>query len=122
MFEDFLNHKCNIFHLIEVEKEVGYGIQTEVVREPEKEPSLTDIPCHFHIAQSNFLQIVQEEPYSRVSGETKLSLPIDTDIRKNDIVQDCDTGLFYRADLPKRVRNHHIIVTVRREDGTKGAI
>lgn len=122
MFEDFLNHKCDIFHLVEKKKAAGYGIKIGNVMEIEDEPSLVDIPCHFHIGQSNSLRVNQEKPYSAFSGETKLTLPIGTDIRINDIVRDCDTGLKYRADLPNKVQDHHITVTIRREDGLEGAI
>ena len=68
------------------------------------------------------LQIVQGEPYSSLEGQVKLSLPIGTGIRKNDIVQSRETGLRYRADVPREIRGHHIIVTLRREGGVKGAI
>lgn len=122
MFEDFLNHKCDIFHLVEVEKTAGYGVRTGKRMEVEDTPSLTEVRCHFHITQSNFLRIEQGEPYSRLSGETKLTLPIGTDIRMNDIVRDCDTGMRYRADLPNKIQDHHISVVIRREDGQKGAI
>jgi hypothetical protein len=122
MFDELLDHRCDIYHLIDGKKTAGYGIKTNYISEHEENPSLTDVPCHFHNSQSNFLRIEQSTPYSRLSGETKLTLPVGTDIRKNDMIRDCGTGMKYRADMPKTIRGHHISVTVRREDGLKGAI
>lgn len=121
MFEDFFNHTCDIFHLVEQASTKDYGIKVAKQYVYEKEPSEKDVPCHFHI-QSDTLKIVQKEPYSILSGEVKLSLPIGTDIRKNDRVQSKETGLCYYADVPRNIREHHIIVQVRREEGVKGAI
>lgn len=121
MFGDFLNHKCDIFHLVDDSCQEGYGIKAMEKRIPEETPSEQGIPCHFHV-RSDSLQIVQGEPYRSLSGQVKLSLPFGTDIRKNDIVQSQETGICYRADLPREVRGHHMIVTLRREPGLKGAI
>ena len=121
MFEDFLNHRCDIFHLVEETQSAGYGIRTGNVLRHEAEPSLTEVPCHFHV-QSDFIRIEQNEPYPRLSGEEKLSLPYGTDIRQNDLVRDCQTGHCYRCDIPKNIREHHIVVKIRSEEGLKGAI
>ena len=123
MFEDYMNHTCNIIHLEEGTVEVGYGINAEDVPRAEKEPAEKEIPCHFHLKTSNYLKVIQNEPYSSVDGEVKLSLPAGTDIRKNDIVEDCRSGLRFRAGVPKEVYGgHHIIVTVTRMEGVKAAI
>lgn len=121
MFEDFLNHTCDIFHLVEQPSTEDYGIKVAKQSVYEKEPSEKDVPCHFHI-QSDGIKLIQEEPYRRLSGEIKVSLPIGTNIRKNDRVQSKETGLCYLADVPRNIREHHIIVQVRREEGVKGAI
>ena len=66
-------------------------------------------------------KIVQKEPYPAVEGEAKLALPYGVDIRENDFVK--SRGLIYRAGIPKAVHgNHHIVVTIKREEGIKGAI
>ncbi|MCI9645331.1 MAG: DUF3599 family protein [Lachnospiraceae bacterium] len=121
MFRDLLDHRCDIFHLVDSPINGGYGIKAMAKREPARVPSVRDVPCHFHINGSS-LQIAQEEPYSSLQGQVKLSLPIGTDIRKNDVVQSQETGLRYRAGVPREIRGHHIIVTLRREEGVKGAI
>lgn len=123
MFDDFMNHKCNIYHLEDNAVNIGYGIKAESVRKPQPEAALKEVPCHFHIRMNNYLQLVQKEPYSRVDGKIKLSLPPGTDIRMNDTVEDCRDGLKYRAGKPQEVYGgHHIVVVLTREDGLKGAI
>lgn len=121
MFEDFLNHRCDIFHLAKKEMEGCYGIRTGDAMVPEQEPSQENVPCHFH-TKSGSLRIMQEEPYRSLSGEIKLTLPAGTDIRENDVIRSRETGLCYRADLPRKIRNHHVTVTLRREDGVEGAL
>ena len=41
----------------------------------------------------------------------------------HDTVEDCETLLRYRAGIPRKIHgNHHIIVTIRREEGEPNAI
>jgi hypothetical protein len=123
MFEDFLNHRCNIYHLEDESVDIGYGIKEQNVKKPSAIPSEKEVPCHFHIVKSNSVMIVQGEPFAKVVGEVKLSLPIDTDIRDNDTVEDCKNGIKYRASIPNEVHGgHHITVTLFRENGTGAAI
>ena len=121
MFDDFLNHRCDIYHLEEKEQTAGYGIKTGKVLRHEAEPSLKDVRCHFHTT-SNFLRIEQNEPYLSITGESKLSLQIGTDIRENDKIRDCQSGHFFICDIPRNIRDHHISVKIRNEKGLKGAI
>lgn len=121
MFEDFLNDRCDIFHLKEQLVTVGYGIEATGISLPGTEPAAEDVPCHFH-NKTNTLRIVQNEPYSGLEGEVKLSLPFGTDIRENDLVVNKATGIRYRADVPKYIRDHHITVMLKRESGVKSAI
>ena len=121
MFDDFLNHKCDIYHLETEKVEAGYGTRTGDTKTAQ-ETAEVGVPCHFH-RKNNTLRIVQSEPHSEVDGEVKLSLPAGTDIRKNDRVFDYETGIFYRAGLPKLIHgDHHIIVTITRETGVPNAI
>lgn len=121
MFEDLLDHRCDIFHLVDSSSPGGYGIKVMAGRVPAGKAAEECVPCHFHV-NGGAMQIVQGEPYSALQGQVKLSLPIGTDIRENDIVQSRETGLRYRADVPRNIRGHHITVTLRREGGVKGAI
>lgn len=123
MFEDFLDSTCNIYHTENKTVDPGYGIRPRVVKTSGKTIDLEAVPCHFHIKVGNTVRVVQREPYSEVDGETKLTLPIGTDIRVNDTVEDCKTGLKYRAGVPHEVHGgHHIVVQIYREGGTRAAI
>lgn len=122
MFEDFLDHTCNIYHMEVSPVNAGYGIQAADTR-TEGGEFLLGVPCHFYVRQNDFLRIVQNEPYSSVDGDIKLALPYGTDIRMNDTVEDCETLLRYRAGVPRTVHGgHHIIVTLRRREGEPNAI
>ena len=122
MFDDFFNHSCNIYHLVDEAVNVGYGIQAADTRTEDVQAE-ENVPCHFYVRQNDQLRVVQNEPYSSIDGDIKLALPYGTDIRVNDTVEDCDTLLRYRAGVPRVVHgNHHIIVTVRRKEGEPNAI
>lgn len=121
MFDDFLDHKCDIYHTVSADVKIGYGINAARVTECPQEPDLIDVPCHFHISAG--LAIVQEEPYARLEGTVKLTLPFNTEIRENDFVRSKETGYIYRAEIPRGIHgNHHLIVNLRRENGIKGAV
>lgn len=123
MFEDFMDHRCNIYHLVDAAEDCGYGIRSVETRIMESTASEQDVPCHFHVRDNNTIRIVQNEPFSSVCGEVKLSLPTGTDIRENDIVESIKTGLKYRAGIPKTIHNgHHIVVALYREGGVNSAI
>lgn len=123
MFEDFFNHRCNIYHLEDRRVNIGYGIEAGNVRVPRKEADEKDIPCHFHIKANGNMRITQKEPYAKIDGDVKLSLPAGTDIRKNDVVEDCSNGIKYRAGIPREVHGgHHIVVMLTCEEGTDGAL
>lgn len=121
MFEDFLNDRCDIFHLEEQSITIGYGIEATGISLPATEPVAKDVPCHFH-NKTNTLRIVQNELYSSLEGEVKLSLPFGIDIHENDLVINKKTGIRYRADVPKDIHGHHITVMLKRESGVKSAI
>lgn len=122
-WEDFLNHRCDIYHLVDAGDAGAFGIRAAEHLVPEEIPSETDVHCHFHINQNNLTRLTQNEPETAIEGQIKCSMEIGTDIRKNDIVFSHEDGLRYRAGVPRTVaHDHHIIVTLYREDGVKGAI
>ncbi len=123
MFEDYLNHTCNIYHIASEVVNVQYGLKVTHIKRAGKEPDEKNIPCHFHIRLNSSLRISQKEPYTVLTGEEKLTLPAGTDIRINDVIEDCRNGIKYRAGLPKEVHGgHHIIVTISRDDGAEEAL
>lgn len=123
MFEDFFNHRCNIYHLEDRRVNIGYGIEAGNVRVPRKEADEKDIPCHFHVKANGNVRITQKEPYAKMDGDVKLSLPAGTDIRKNDVVEDCSNGIKYRAGIPREVHGwHHIVVMLASKEGVEAAL
>lgn len=123
MFEDFLNHTCNIYHLSDEQVNIGYGVKATSVKKPQQEPAEKNVKCHFHIRTNSGMRVSQKEPYSVLTGEGKLTLPSGTDIRLNDMVEDCRNGVKYRAGLPKEIHGgHHIIVDILRTDGMEAAL
>ncbi len=121
MFEDFLNHRCDIYHTTLQDVAAGYGIRAARAAECPEEPGVSDVPCHFHLKDG--LSVVQKEPYTELSGTVKLTLPFGTEIHENDFVRSRETGYMYRAEVPRAVHgSHHLVVILRREEGIKGAV
>lgn len=118
--EDFFDHKCRIYHLKDEEISVGYGVKSSPGKAYENEPAGM-FPCHFYV-KSDGNSLAQYDPYTAVEGTIKLSLPAGTDIRMNDKVCWEETGLDYRAGLPRDIRGHHIAVTLYRWDDARGMI
>lgn len=117
MIEDFYNHKCNIYHLNPTSVAVGFGFDEDDTAYGHSEvPDIEEQPCHFH-TKTNSMALNQTEPENKLTITRKLSLPCGTDIRINDKVVDCDTGVEYTAELPINVKNHHISVLLIRTLG-----
>ena len=84
-FDDFLNHRCNIYHPVKKDVDFGYGIKSEPAEERLNMPDLEDVPSNFNVNSSP--KIVLKAPYTAVEGEAKLALPYGVDIRENDFVK-----------------------------------
>lgn len=111
-WESMLNHRCDIYHLrATADESLGYGLGAEEYGYDEI-PDIAGVPCHF--ATNGSLTITQAEPQAVLSASIKLSLPIGTDVRKNDKIVDCADGIEYTAGIPRQVRNHHLIVQLFR--------
>lgn len=113
-FINLLNHQCAIYHLREGDKSPGYGLAAS--------PSFTypDVPdidaqvCHFGVGSQN-ISITQGEPANIMEAKIKLTLPADVDVRLNDKIVDCATGLEYTAEQSVSVREHHQFVYIKRK-------
>lgn len=113
MFEDFMNDRCDIYHLRSGENEEGYGIRTPTAHYPD-EPDESDVPCHFNRAGA-WEGLTESPPYRMYPGATKLQLPLYVDVRQNDRIVDRETGIEYTASVPRVVgRRHHRAVRVNR--------
>lgn len=115
-WEDFLDHKCTIYHMEKGTMDLGFGVTDESAFRYPDVPQETDVdvPCHFSVKSGNY-SVSQEEPFNLYGARMKLSLPVGTDIRVNDKVVSGETGYSYIAEVPRNIRNHHIIVYVHRQ-------
>lgn len=122
-FEDLLDHKCAIYHLKEKKegKDLGFGIKDTEFSYDEV-PDLTDIPCHFNVKNNGVGSIEQTEDANEYIVVGKLQLPIGTEVYVNDKIVDLGTGLVYTAEIPRNIRDHHIMVQVQRKGKVKGAL
>lgn len=118
-FEGLLDQKCSIYHFVKGKKELGYGIKEDQFIYP-KEPDIAEVPCHFNVDDSDTLEQTEDANEYTVVG--KLNLPYGTDVRVNDKIVSLENGLTYYAEVPRNIRDHHIVVQVQRKGKIKGAI
>lgn len=118
-FENLLDHKCAIYHMKKGGKNLGYGITGEVFSYP-AEPDVTDVPCHFNVSDTGTMEQTEDANEYIVVG--KLNLPYGTDVRVNDKIIDLGSGISYYAEVPRNIRDHHIIVQIQRKGKVKGAM
>lgn len=112
--EDFFNHTCNIYHVMQKDESPGYGLPASpTFLYPEKPDNKIPIPCHFNTKGSTE-NILQKEPQTVYQANIKLNLPFGTDIRVNDKVVHLETGYEYTAGIPKPIQEHHLAVYLRR--------
>lgn len=118
MIENLFDHRCSIYHLRKGTSSPGYGLPAAGTYDYAETPDIENLACHFGVKSSS-INIIQQEPQNSMDARIKLNLPAGTDIRLNDKVVDCDTGLEYTAEQPRNIRNHHIIVYVKRVEAQR---
>lgn len=116
--EALLNHTCDIYHIVKEGKSPGYGLAGSPSFTYPEEPDIKKQDCHFGV-KFHTVSITQTAPANLMDAKIKLTLPIGTDVRLNDKIVDCATGLEYTAEQPVPIRNHHIIVYIKREEAQK---
>lgn len=117
-FEDFLDHTCDIYHIVKGKASPGYNLPSSPSFEYSKTPDISGQECHFGV-RSMSISINQQEPQNVLEGKIKLTLPAGTDIRLNDKIVECSTGLEYTAETPRNIRGHHTFVYIQRVDKQK---
>ncbi len=122
MFKDFLTHKCDIYHGKKVEVKGNFGLTAGFEYTYEEEPDITAQICHISVKGTGSLSLNQGEPFNAYQGKLKLVLPYGTDIRLNDKVVSCETGLEYIAEFPRNIQKHHVMVYIHRNYSTGGYI
>lgn len=115
-FDSLLDHSCDIYHMRKADKSPGYNLPSSPAFSYESLPDLTDVPCHFGIVggAGGGLTVTQTEPAPKLDATIKLALPLGTDIRLNDKIVDRDLGYAYTAEVPRKIRAHHLVVMLRR--------
>jgi len=111
-FDSMLDHKCDIYHVRKTDMSPGYGLPSSPVFSYPDTPDLAAIPCHF-ITKSG-VTVIQTDPQAKYEAKIKLALPAGTDIRLNDQIVDCDSGYKYTAEIPRKIRRHHLTVLLHR--------
>lgn len=117
-FEDFLDHLCDIYHDREEQVTPGYGLPASPSFNYPEEPDISEQKCHFGV-KSQSVTITQTAPANLMDAKIKLTLPAGTDVRRNDKIVDCMTGLEYTAEQPINIRGHHVFVYIKRTGGQK---
>jgi len=116
--EDFFDHHCNIYHDREEQKTPGWGLPASPVFSYPDKPDISQQECHFGV-RSQSVTITQTAPANLMDAKIKLTLPIGTDVRQNDKIVHCDTGMEYTAEQPVNVRGHHLFVYIKRTEEQK---
>ncbi len=116
--ESLLDHTCDIYHIQKEGKSPGFGLAASPSFSYPTEPDIKAKPCHFGVKSSN-VTITQTEPANMMDAKIKLTLPLGTDVRLNDKIVDCASGLEYTAERPVNVRNHHLFVFIKRKENQK---
>jgi hypothetical protein len=116
--ESFLDHKCDIYHLIETKPSIGYNLPASPAFHYPDTPDEASVSCHFGVKSFSH-SIQQTQPANEYDAKIKLTLPVGTDIRRNDKVVELSTGLEYTAEQPRNVRGHHLFVFIQRTDAQK---
>jgi len=111
--EQLLNHSCDIYHAQEGAASPGYGLPSSPTFSYPKTPDIAGQSCHFGVKSAS-IAITQTTPANLMDAKIKLTLPARTDVRLNDRIVDCKTGLEYTAEQPVDVRGHHIFVYVKK--------
>lgn len=115
---NLLNHHCDIYHIQETDSSPGFGLPSSPDFSYPETPDICAQACHFGVSQQR-INIVQTAPANLMEAKIKLTLPAETDVRLNDKIVDCATGLEYTAEQPVSVRGHHIFVYVKKTEGQK---
>ena len=115
-FEAMLNHKCDVYHIRRTDVSPGYNLPDSPSFSYPETPDIQDLACHFGV-RGGSREIVQTEPMAKYQAKIKLAVPLGTDIRLNDKIINTETGYEYTADIPIRIREHHMFVMIRRTAG-----
>ncbi|AZF89424.1 XkdH [Clostridium phage A2] len=113
-YNKLLNHRCNIYHLLEDPEDPGYGLAHTPSFSYPDEPDMTEVPCHFKSGTLEKLEY--KEPRFKITQEYSVDFAIGTDVRQNDKIVDLETGITYIAKAPRDIRGLKIKVGIEAKD------
>lgn len=111
--EALLNHTCDIYHIAEGMDTPGFGLPASPMHEYPIDPDISGQICHFGVHSAS-ISVNQTEPINIEDSRLKLTLPLGVDVRLNDKIVDCDTGIEYIAERPVNIRDHHLYVFIKK--------
>lgn len=118
MIEDLFDHSCDIYHVAKETASPGYGLPETPSFTYNDAPDIAGQMCHFSVRLGD-VNTEQRQPQNDLNARLKLTLPIGTDIRLNDKIVDCKSNLAYTAEVPRNIRDHHLIVYIKRTGAQK---
>ncbi|GAK11394.1 DUF3599 family protein [Geomicrobium sp. JCM 19039] len=113
-YEQLLDHKCDVYHLVKSERGPGFGVPIESGQPQFDYPEVPDdaaVPCYFAEKSQS---ITQGQPGNLIVHRFLIHFLPDTDVRMNDKV--VWEGVTYTLQKPRMIKNHHIEVTAVRSE------
>lgn len=109
-FESMLSLKCDIHKIKKVPGTGMYGLPAQDTFSYSETADLSNVKCYYELTRGKSFGDVDRKdvPAPRVSLSIRIYFPMGTDVTISDLVK--IEGEFYRLDLPKNVRNHHLEV------------
>jgi len=102
-----------VYHIVKTDSSPGYNLPASPLFSYPDEPDIAGLRCHFGV-KNGTRSIVQNEPQANFEARIKLTYPLGTDIRLNDKIVSLENGYEYTADIPVKIREHHMHVWLRR--------
>lgn len=113
-YRSLLTDRCDIFPLNKKDGTLGYGIECKEKQfYYDEEPAFIEVPCYFTPAGlrgGNY----QEEPNNKIYESYNVHFMLGSPIKVNTRIR--KDGVFYKLQVPRIVKNHHIEVTAVREE------
>lgn len=110
MIKSLLQFRCDIYHLTESGKDVGYGLPAETEYEYPIQPDKSGASCYYYIVQNSTLQ---SAPNKELTLYYKVIFGPDEDIRFNDKIT--IGGIPFILDLPEKKLSSHIEVLAKKQ-------
>ena len=112
-FEAMLCDRCDIYHMRTELEQMSHGLPGQALPHYPDEPDEAGVPCHFQVRgiQGHVSDDGRRRTYT---ADARVNFPLYADIRTNDKVVDCQSGMEYMVAIPRVIHGHHIIADVWR--------